>query len=371
VSLPPLDPERIARDILEYSRKLGDGLGHLRNAGRVEVGQTPRDAVHHDDKVTLYRYRAGDGPAAGPPLLIVYALVNRPYMMDLQPDRSLIRRLLDEGVDVWLIDWGYPDASDRGLGLDDYVLGYLDRCVERVCESRASDAVNVLGVCQGGSLSLCYAALRPERVRTLVTMVTPVDFHTEDNLLGRWVRHVDVDALVDTLGNVPGELLNWTFLSLKPYRLGAQKYVDMVDHLDDVGRLENFMRMEKWIFDSPDQAGEAFRQFIKGFFQDNGLVRGTLSIGGRAVDLGAVRQPLLNIYADADHLVPPAASRALGDHVGSDDYTEIAFAGGHIGIYVSGRAQREVPTAIAAWLRERQPESGITRTRKKRATRSK
>jgi polyhydroxyalkanoate synthase len=136
-------------------------------------------------------------------------------------------------------------------------------------------------------------------------------------------------------------------------RLNQQKYIALVDILDNPKELENFLRMERWIFDSPDQAGEAFREFIKDFYQGNKLVHGTLTIGGKPVDLGMITQPVLNIFAEQDHLVPPDASRALAKKVGTTDYTELAFKGGHIGIYVSGRAQREVPPAIHQWLRSR------------------
>jgi polyhydroxyalkanoate synthase len=128
-------------------------------------------------------------------------------------------------------------------------------------------SINVLGICEGGTFSLCFSALHPDRVKNLITMVTPVDFHAGESMLSHWGRNIDVDLLVDTLGNVPGELLNWVFLSLKPFRLTGQKYVDLVDILDDPQKVKNFLRMEKWIFDSPDQAGEAFRQFVKDFFQ--------------------------------------------------------------------------------------------------------
>ena len=172
-------------------------------------------------------------------------------------------------------------------------------------------------------------------------------------MLSDWARELDVDLLVDTVGNVPGELLNWSFLSLKPFRLTGQKYADMTDILDDPKKLRNFLRMEKWIFDSPDQAGEAFREFIKYFYQQNRLVTGGLEIGGRGVSLKQVTVPVLNVYATEDHLVPPESSIALEQHVGTRDYTAIAFPGGHIGIYVSGRSQKEVPPAIASWLQER------------------
>ena len=184
-------------------------------------------------------------------------------------------------------------------------------------------------------------------------MVTPVDFHTPDNMLSNWVQEMDVDLFVDTLGNVPADLMNWCYLMLKPFRLNLQKYVGLVDVLDDRKALEDFLRMEKWIFDSPDQAGEAFRQFIKQFYQGNGFVKGGIDIGGRAVDLRSVDMPVLNIYAEQDHLVPPSSSKALAGLVGSDDYSELSFKGGHIGIYVSSRAQREVPGAIHDWLAQR------------------
>jgi polyhydroxyalkanoate synthase len=304
--------------------------------------------------MTLYRYQAPAKQVQRPiPLLIVYALVNRPYLADLQENRSMIRKLLEAGQDVYLIDWGYPDGADQSLTLDDYLNGYIDRCVDAIRKRHHLERINLLGICQGGTFSLCYTAMHPSKVKNLITMVTPVDFKTPDNLLSNWVQHMDIDLLVDTLGNIPGELLNWTFLSLKPFSLTGQKYVNMVDTLEDKEQLKNFLRMEKWIFDSPDQAGETFRQFIKDFYQENGLVNGTIRIGQHNVDLMSIEIPVLNIFAEQDHLVPPAASKALRHLVGTKDYTELSFKGGHIGIYVSGKAQAQVPPTIAAWLEER------------------
>ena len=348
-----LTSERITEELRSFSAKLAQGGQTLRDLGEIETGVSPREAVYQEDKLTLYRYQPRVAQPHPVPLLIIYALVNRPYMMDLQEDRSMIRGLLDAGLDVYLIDWGYPDAADRALSLADYIHRYIDHCVDTLRERCGQDAINLLGVCQGGTLSLCFSSLYPEKIRNLVTMVTPVDFHTPDNLLTHLIRHVNVDLLVDTLGNLPGQLLNFTFLSLSPFRLAGQKYVDLTDILDDAQALRNFLRMEKWIFDSPDQAGAAFRQFAKDFFQQNKLIKGEVNIGDRRVNLGNIVMPVLNVYAAQDHLVPPAASKALAECCGSRDYTEFSFQGGHIGIYVSGRAQREVPPAVAAWLLDR------------------
>ncbi len=345
-----LTADQIAAEIEAFSARLKQGAQTLAEVGEIEAGVSPRELIYQEDKLTLYRYQPRVEKPHPVPLLIVYALVNRPYMMDLQKDRSMIRGLLDAGLDVYLIDWGYPDAGDRTLTLTDYVQRYIGHCVDILRDRHDVDRINLLGVCQGGALSLCHAALYSERIRNLITMVTPVDFQTPDNVLSHLIRHVDVDLLVDTLGNVPGQMLNFAFLSLSPFRLAGQKYVDLVNIFDDAQALKNFLRMEKWIFDSPDQAGEAFRQFAKDFFQQNKLVKGEVIIGDRRVDLREVVMPVLNVYATQDHLVPPAASKALAECCGSRDYTELSFRGGHIGIYVSSRAQREVPPAIAAWL---------------------
>jgi polyhydroxyalkanoate synthase len=324
----------------------------LAAASRVNAGCSNKEAVWRSGKLTLYRYQPIARPSGRAPVLIVYALVNRPYMMDLHGDRSLIRGLLAEGLDVYLIDWGYPDGADRFTTLADYIDEYLAGCVEQILTAHRLSALNMLGVCQGGVLSLCFSALYPQRVRNLITMVTPVDFRTSADLLSKWVHKIDVAAWVGD-GNVPGDALNALFLSLMPFRLTHQKYVELFAGNPDAERLENFMRVEQWIFDSPDQAGAAFREFVAWCYQENRLAQNRLVIGGRNVDLRALQLPILNLIGKRDHLVPPDSSAALQRLVGSKDYTAIEFDLGHIGMYISARAQREVPAAIAQWLKTR------------------
>ncbi|WP_242107039.1 class III poly(R)-hydroxyalkanoic acid synthase subunit PhaC [Luteimonas aquatica] len=351
----PLDfnAQALAEEAAALQKKLGAGLATLREVDDVDFGATMRQEVWRDGKTVLYRFVGEKAPTAKVPLLISYALVNRPYMVDLQNDKSIVRNLLAHGEDVYIIDWGYPDRSDRFLTLEDYIDRFIGGAIDHLRDHHGLDAVNLLGICQGGAFALCYAALHPDKVRNLITMVTPVDFHTDDNMLSNWVRELDVDLFVDTLGNVPADTMNLCYLTLKPWRLFVQKYVGLVDILDDKRAVEDFLRMEKWIFDSPDQAGEAFRQFVRQFYQGNGFVNGGIVIGEREVHLGLVEMPVLNIFAEQDHLVPPSASRPLRGLIGSQDYSELSFRGGHIGIYVSSRAQKEVPGAIHEWLHAR------------------
>jgi polyhydroxyalkanoate synthase len=340
---------RIARQMLAFGEKLASGAATLRSLPRQpERGATPTEAVHAIDGARLLRFRGSSSPTPGlPPLLIVYALVNRPYMLDLEPERSFVHGLLERGRDVYLVDWGYPGRRDEDTGLDHYVCRQVHGFVEHLGGGHGAP-VDLLGVCQGGTLSLAYTALEPARVRRLALLVTPVDFHAEGFLLSRWLRHVDVDALVAATGNVPGSLLNWAFLSLKPLSLSGVKALGLVDLLDRPEELATFARMEQWLQDSPDQAGRAFREFVQAFFRDNALVNGGLAIGGRAVDLARVRQPVLNVYATRDHIVPPAASRPLSALLPAGCAAHEVDTG-HIGIFASRRTSAAVPALVCDW----------------------
>jgi polyhydroxyalkanoate synthase subunit PhaC len=348
---------------LDLGARVAETLAQLRAARGVTVGCSARRAVWSHGKTTLYRYLPLDtGAARGGrgsrrrhgerPLLICFALVNRPYILDLEPELSLVRRLLEAGLTVYLIDWGEADDGDRLRDLDDYLEGGLGGCVRHVLDAHGIDALDLMGVCQGGVFALCYTALNPQKVAKLVTLTTPVDFHTPEDLLSKWMRGIDT-ALIARAGNVPGELLNALFLSLMPFRLMQQKYVRLLTGRSDQRAVETFVRMERWIFDSPPQAAVALTEFIRWFYQENRLVRGTLTLGGRGVDLGRIRQPILNLYATGDHIIPAAASAVMGRHVGSRDYTECAVDTGHIGMYVSRTGRAEIPGRVSAWLRER------------------
>jgi polyhydroxyalkanoate synthase len=353
--------EKVVDELIQLSRRAVEGvkvLGGLRSED-IQIGISEKEEVFSDELVTLYHYKPRAEHVHPVPLLICYALVNRPYMVDLQEDRSLVRNLLDLGLDIYLIDWGYPKRNDRWLMLDDYINGYLDECVDILCEKHGLDKINLLGICQGGAFSLCYAALHPEKIANLVTMVAPVDFHVQEGLLNVWmgcgkqVPSVNPDLMVTAMGNIPGDFMNFGFLMLKPFELGVQKYLGLLDILDNPKQSVNFLRMEKWIFDSPDQAGEAWRQFITDFYIHNRLIKGEVELGGQRVALQNITMPVLNLIADHDHLVPPASSVVLKDYVGSQDYQVVSFPVGHIGMYVSGKVQAQLPPTIANWLKDR------------------
>jgi len=350
----------ILDELISYNSKLACVLDEMRNHHRnANYEHSHRELIFQDNKLKLYHYLSPtpNNNTVLTPVLIIYALVNRPTILDLQKNHSAIATMLEYGLDVYLVDWGYPDNSDTQRGLEDYVNRQLHHCVEAVCNSCSMDSINLLGVCQGGTLSLCYSALHPERVKNLVLMVTPVDFQTKNDKLSHWVKHIDIDLMVNTLGNIPGNMLSNTFLSLKPYQLHLQKYLDLIESIEQFEdiqeRISNFIAMEEWIFNGPDLAGEMFREFTTSCYQQNQLVQGKLEIGGQCVDLTTLSIPILNIYANQDHIVPPEASRVLCQLVKTSDYHEMPVPGGHIGLFVRKKSLEHIFPAISNWLQKR------------------
>ncbi len=343
----------MVQEFTDMSSKLMKGYETLSKIEDVDIATSPKTAVYKEDKLTLYRYNRDTEASYKTPVLIVYALVNTYKMLDLQPDRSYIKNLLAAGLDVYLIDWGFPTKGDRYLSLDDYINGYINNCVDVIRKKNRVESINIMSICQGGTMSVIYASLYPNKVKNLVTHVTPIDFEGNDGLLFRWSKDMDFDKLVDANhGLVPGDFLNQGFDMLKPM-MKVQKQQSLTNSLDDKDKLLNFLRMEKWISESPDQAGECFRQFMTDLYQKNKLVKGELEVGGKKVNLKNLTSPLLNIYATEDHLVPPSATIPLNDLVGSSDKELYSFKGGHIGVFVGGKSQKELAPAVTAWLKKR------------------
>jgi len=334
----------------------------------VAIATTPKDEVWRQDKVTLHRYRPVTEQTVKTPVLIVYGMVGRYTMADLQEDRSLVRNLLNRGVDLYVVDWGNPSRADRWLTLDDYIDGYLAECVRFIRERHGLDKINLLGICEGGVFTTCYAALHPETVKTLVLTITPIDFHADAreerlgfgfiNLWTRSLKPEDIDRLIEAYGNLPGDLMGSVFSMMTPMRTLTKYNLDLIEVMDDKKKLLNFLRMEKWIADRPHHPGEAAKQWLKDLYQDNKLVKGELELGGRKVDLKNITMPVLNVFAKDDHIVPPATTQALKVCVGSKDYQELPLPGGHVGVFVGGKSQGLLGPGIATWLAEHDSHGG-------------
>ncbi|MCI0454059.1 MAG: class III poly(R)-hydroxyalkanoic acid synthase subunit PhaC [Candidatus Dadabacteria bacterium] len=322
----------------------------------VKVGTTPHEVVFTENKLRLLHYIPVAEKVLPTPLVMVFALVNRPYILDLQPGRSVVEVLLKGGIDVYMIDWGIPGDEDKHQNLDFYINKYMRGVVKRVRKISNSDKVSILGYCMGGTMSVIYTALHPEDVKNLVIMATGIDFKaSKEGLLNLWgdKSYFNVDKFVDAYGNAPAEYLQSIFLFMKPIENLVTKYVTFYERLDDKKLVENFLAMEKWLNDNIPVPGEVFREFIKYCYQENLLVENKLKIKGRIVDLRKIKCPVLNLIAEKDHLVPPSTSIVLENLISSKDKETIIFPSGHIGLSVSSKALKELWPSVAGWLAKR------------------
>lgn len=332
--------------------KLQNGYETLSKIGNVEVGTTPKTLVWQQDKVKLYRYDRATPAKCKIPVLVSFAIMNRHDVLDLQPDRSLMKKFLDEGLDVYIMDWGYPTKADKYLTMEDYIDGYMNSAVDFIRKTHKIQKINKMGICQGGTFSTIYAALYPEKLNTLTVYVAPFDFTTDKCMLYKWTKYIDVDAMVDSLGIIPADLLNAGFGMLKP-SADISKYFGVLDMMQDQDKIMNFLRMEYWKSDCPDLSGEMYRKYIKDLFRDNKLIKGEFELGGRIVNLKNITMPFLNIYATEDNIIPNESTIAINEKIGSKDKELYAFPGGHIGVFVGARSQKELGPKVAQWVTDR------------------
>jgi len=347
-------------ELIDFSKRVANAANTLAKIRErdVEIAQTPREEIHRIAGRTLYRIKL-DGPRRTKiPVLVTYAMVGHWNVLDLQDDRSFVKNLVEAGCDVYVTDWGHPTPADQFDDFGDLINTYMGTFVDVIRERHNCDSINMLGICQGGVLSLLYAALHPETARNLVTVVTPVDFHADlqeerldTGFMNVWTRGLageDIDLLVESMGNIPGELGGGMFSLMTPFRTLAKYNLTLVQAGQDPDALMNYFRMEKWLADRPDHTGAAARQWLKELYQENKLFRGELVVDGRNVDLKAVNMPVLNVYSETDTIVHPLSSKAMRGRVGSENYEEFPVAGGHIGILVA--RSKKLCTKIADWL---------------------
>jgi polyhydroxyalkanoate synthase len=325
-------------------------------AKQIRKGVSSSEVVYEEDRLKLLHYRSDSKPRFETPLVFIYALVNRPYILDLKKGRSVVANFVNHGFDTYLVDWGVPTPADRHLTLDDYINGYMVNVMDFLSERTGAKNLNVLGYCMGGTMSAMFTALHPNRVKNLILLAAPIDFASNDGLLNLWTRpeNFDVDKFVDTFGNCPPEFLQSTFLLLRPVGNFIEKPINFYENMHEEKFLEDFLTTESWLNDNIPVPGEVYRQFVKYLYQQNLLTQNRMPVGKHIVNLKNITCPVLNLMAGKDDLVPCSQGMPFTDLVGSKDRKTILLDGsGHIGLAIGGRAQKEVWPQACEWLAER------------------
>lgn len=322
------------------------------------AGATESEVVHAENKLALRRYEPRTERRLAVPVVVVPAIINRPTVLDFWPDRSVVRRFLDRGFDVYLLDWGEPSRLDARLGFDDLVARYLDACVDVVRERTGAPAVHLLGYCTGGTLAAIFAALWPGRVRTLGLLAPVLNFDAEGGIFRLWGDGDSYDpaALTGVYGNAPGAWLTVEFSLVDPVEYYLARYLRPLEHPGDADYAARFARRLRWGFDGVDVAGELYRQFRVDLYRENRLMEGRLTVGGEPVDIGNLEMPVLDVLGRDDRFIPAAASLPFLEVIPSADTTVIEFPTDHVGLAVDERSHAELWPRVCEWFAERSGE---------------
>lgn len=317
---------------------------------RPEVGQTPCDVVHRENKWRLLRYRARpEGLSCAAPILLVPSLINRHYVLDLMPGKSLIETLVDWGHDIYIIDWGTPAAEDRYLDFDDICDRYLGRAVRVAARTSKAEAVHLLGYCLGGTLATIYTAVRPKHVASLITLAGPIGFH-DSGMLSLWMRNptLDINAVTSAFGNMPWPMMQASFHMQRPTG-NLSKGVRLIDRAWDDEFLDGFFAVETWGNDNVSFPGRAYAHYIQTLYRDDALLSGTLRMSGLNVDLSSIRCPTFVVTFEHDDIVPHESASVLLDRVGAEETKHLHLPGGHVGAVVSKKARKSLWPVLSQW----------------------
>jgi len=351
-SLKGYSPEQIQRAYARYT----DGVKAFVDSLEIPVGVTPKEVVWTLNKAKLYHYLPTRPPEERfpIPLLLVYALINRPFIFDLAPGRSFVEYMVNQGFDMYLLDWGVPGVEDSGTTFEDYVTEYVARAVRKILRVSGASEISVLGYCLGATLTTIYAALYPDApIRNIILLTAPLDFsHAPEGSMAMWIQEgrLDVDRLVSAFDNVPGELIRFWAKLIKPAENFVGAYVNLWKSMDDEAALRGWQAMNRWVEDVVPVAGAAFRQFVVDYTRGNALVKGEREVKGRKLNLSNIKAALLNIIAQYDHLVAQSQSETIMELVSSKDKQLRVIPSTHVGLMAGSRAVYKLWPEIVQWL---------------------
>ena len=351
------EESRIPSSLEDFLDKYAEGMKIITQGAKVDTGQTPKEVIWTKNKAKLYHYQTETEKKHPVPILLIYALVNRSYILDLMPGNSFVEYLLGEGFDVYMLDWGVPGKEDKDLSFENYVLDYMPRAVKKVLRNSGAEEFTLFGYCMGGTMSVMYASLFPDKpLKNLVLLAAPIDFTPENSgLYGIWFdeKYQDPDVIIETFGNVPASLAYTGTAMLRPMTNYVGTYMSMWDLIAKDKPIDGYKAMSKWANDPVPVPGAAYKQWIEDFYQQNKLVKGEMMLRGRRVDLSNIECPVLNLAGEKDHLVFRPQAEATMDLIGSEDKEFVVLDAGHVGLVMGRGAKKDLWPQVSNWLEPR------------------
>jgi polyhydroxyalkanoate synthase len=345
----------IPAELISILKRFDDASRVIWKEGDPQVGQTPKSVIWTKNKTKLYRYYSKKQNQLSVPILLIYALINKPYILDLTPGNSLVEYLVDNGFDVYLLDWGTPGLEDSSNKLEDYILDYIPRAVNKVLRTSGKKEISLLGYCMGGTMLSIFASLFTEYpIKNLIFLTSPFDFSdagSYKSLLNE--QYFNLDKTVDVYKNIPPEMIDFGNKMLKPMANFFGPYVSLLDRSDNKDFVKSWKLMQKWLSDGIPFPGEAYRQWIREFYHKNSLIKGELVMRGMLVNLKNITSNVLNISAIHDHIAMPCQVEVLLNYISSKDKTNISIPSGHVSVVFGSKSLKITYPTIRNWLESR------------------
>lgn len=332
----------------DYFSKISQTFQPIRDT----INRTPSEIIPMGGRFHLHHYVSKNEKKHKIPILMVYSLINRHYILDLLPEVSVINNLLKQGFDVYATDWGTPTFSDREMSLENYAHEYVEKAVDKIKEITSVDKVTMFGYCWGGIFALIYSCIHPENVKNLVLHATPTDIEGKETVVERWTTAIDTEKLVQTFGNVPGFLLNLAFVLRNPVET-MLKYWRYFSEPRSKSEMLQFFSIELWLYDSIPIIGRVYQDIVNQIYKKNLLIKNKMTVGNTVINLKNISMPLLSIIGTKDDLVPPESSKKIMEIVPSTDKKLIEFNTGHVGLCVSQIAHEKLWPEVGQWLAKR------------------
>ena len=342
---------RLDRELERTLLRTRNGIRLVAGSSGPRVGASPKDVVWRRGRAELWRYHGGEVRYAQP-ILIVFSLVSRSYILDLRPGHSTVEFLVGQGFDVFLLDWGVPDERDAENSLETYVDTYLPRAIDAVRRETGCDEITLAGYCLGGTIATLYASGHDDApLRNLVLLACPIDFGEMGAMVaGLLDGRVEVEDVIDETGIIPAKTVYGGFFMQAP-TVEVARHATLLDKLWSDEYVDGWQAMAQWSRDHVPFPGTAARQIIDLFIRQNMLMSGSVKLGGREIRLAEARGNVLNAFAVKDNVVPMSAvepnSRLVGD---PDRRHELRLGGGHVTFSTGRQAFQHTLPTLSDWI---------------------
>lgn len=332
------------------------GHGALLDSAGWGRHETSYRIVYSEPGVNLRKYVGGSN-SRGPVLLIVPAPIKRPYIWDLAPHISVVRRCLDQGMQVYLAEWTDPNSAEQGWGLEKYGDTLIAACINAIRTEADATRIVLAAHSLGGILATTFACLHPENVHALVLLETPLHFGDAAGDFAPLVAAApDARLIQRTFENVPGSFLTFLSATAAPRSFQWERGIDWSLSMTHPRALDTCIRVERWTYDEFPLPGRLFFDIVELLYRSDRLMKGTLRIGNKVVGPKDLHAPLLNVIDPQSTIIPPQSILPFHDAAAStvkkilNYHGDIGIGIRHVGVLVGANAHNILWPAIFDWL---------------------